>query len=252
MMKKIFLSLMICIFLINIVNAISVCIDKTPPSAPSNLVVSGKVGNITLTWDAATDVPDCSGIESYTIKRNNPNGSTTTLKIVDNETLTFIDADSLSEGVYSYIVYATDKVGHNGKSIKKEVVISKENGGVRRVVGGRRETSYICEEMWECSSWSACINGRQTRTCEDLNNCGTELLKPAESRACAVEGKETEEESDLGILKTQTEEPQSFFSKITGAVIGGGAGFYVPLMFIVIVLLATIIVYIKSVKSVIK
>jgi len=101
-----------------------------------------------------------------------------------------------------------------------------------------------CIENWQCSAWSACYNGRQTRTCEDLNNCGTELLKPAESRTCTVEGKETEEESDLGILETQTEEPKSFFSKLTGAVIGGGADFYVPLIFILAIIIASVMIFV--------
>jgi len=44
-----------------------------------------------------------------------------------------------------------------------------------------------CEEKWKCSEWSPCINGKQTRSCIDLNNCGTEKNKPATEKDCKVE-----------------------------------------------------------------
>lgn len=30
----------------------------------------------------------------------------------------------------------------------------------------------VCVPSWQCSEWSTCSGGTQTRTCEDLNNCG--------------------------------------------------------------------------------
>ncbi len=42
-----------------------------------------------------------------------------------------------------------------------------------------------CVEAWTCSVWSDCQpNNLETRTCTDMNECGTELNKPAETRAC--------------------------------------------------------------------
>ncbi len=41
-----------------------------------------------------------------------------------------------------------------------------------------------CIPDWECTSWSSCANGRQTRICSDSNNCGTTSSKPSESRPC--------------------------------------------------------------------
>jgi hypothetical protein len=45
-------------------------------------------------------------------------------------------------------------------------------------------TGTTCEESWDCTEWSSCINGTQTRTCTDLNKCNTTELKPAESKSC--------------------------------------------------------------------
>lgn len=49
-----------------------------------------------------------------------------------------------------------------------------------------------CEENWQCTEWSACANGEQTRTCTDQNACGTTVNRPAETQACGI-GKITPE-----------------------------------------------------------
>lgn len=43
-----------------------------------------------------------------------------------------------------------------------------------------------CVENWDCSDWSVCSEGLQTRSCTDLNSCGTEFNKPAEGQSCTV------------------------------------------------------------------
>lgn len=43
-----------------------------------------------------------------------------------------------------------------------------------------------CVENWYCDDWSACTpEGGQARTCQELNNCGTETQKPGLARDCA-------------------------------------------------------------------
>jgi PGF-pre-PGF domain-containing protein len=42
----------------------------------------------------------------------------------------------------------------------------------------------VCTENWSCTEWGECINGVQTRTCTDINNCGTTKNKPATSQSC--------------------------------------------------------------------
>ena len=46
------------------------------------------------------------------------------------------------------------------------------------------ECVVSCEENWQCSEWSLCENGTQTRTCNDVNNCGTALTKPETESNC--------------------------------------------------------------------
>jgi hypothetical protein len=48
------------------------------------------------------------------------------------------------------------------------------------------ENGVTCTENWSCNDWSSCEAGKQTRTCTDLNNCGTMVNKPAEEQSCEV------------------------------------------------------------------
>ncbi|MBU1975834.1 MAG: hypothetical protein KKG59_05510 [Nanoarchaeota archaeon] len=44
-----------------------------------------------------------------------------------------------------------------------------------------------CLPDWQCTVWSACTEGTQTRTCTDANVCGTDEGRPAESQSCTVD-----------------------------------------------------------------
>lgn len=42
-----------------------------------------------------------------------------------------------------------------------------------------------CVENWQCSTWDRCsAQGTQSRTCNDLNNCGTTNSKPSITQSC--------------------------------------------------------------------
>lgn len=62
------------------------------------------------------------------------------------------------------------------------------NGGSGGSGGGSMTTtsfnSDFCSENWQCSEWSRCVNGTQTRTCTDVHECGTEKNKPAIEQQC--------------------------------------------------------------------
>lgn len=109
-------------------------------------------------------------------------------------------------------------------NIKDEPIYSGGSGG---------RSSYICYEEWQCGSWSDCINEKQTRICTDSNYCGTTNDKPITSRACSIE--EPEE-------TTPTEPSEGFFSRLTGAVVGGITDFAKSRVGIVILGLVIIII----------
>jgi len=206
--RNFLLFALIGLFLINIVIADQeICIDFDDPSPPEYLEVTISGDNIILEWPKAHDEPECSGIDYYNIFRNGM-----WIKQVDGDVLTYTDVN-VPYGTYSYSVFAVDLVGHESNARANSITISApiiDNGGSP---GGRRSSSYVCYENWECTPWSECIDGVMVRTCTDLNKCGTTKDKPQISSTCSPD---EEEEISLG-------EPseESFFSKITGAAIGG-------------------------------
>jgi len=42
----------------------------------------------------------------------------------------------------------------------------------------------ICRERWVCDTWSDCVDGFQTRSCTEVNECGTDTYKPHEVQPC--------------------------------------------------------------------
>jgi len=136
-MKKIYL-IVLSIFFINLISAFPICIDKTAPTNPTNLNITSSGTNIILNWDAASDEPECSGIDYYVVLRDED-----IIGEMVNE-LNFTDLN-VPYGTYSYGVYAVDKIGHNpGWIIRNDVVLSAPNNGVGTSVGGgRSSTSYV-------------------------------------------------------------------------------------------------------------
>lgn len=47
-----------------------------------------------------------------------------------------------------------------------------------------------CSQDWTCTAWTTCEDGRQERTCVDLNRCSTSDTKRTEERQCAQEDNE--------------------------------------------------------------
>ena len=46
------------------------------------------------------------------------------------------------------------------------------------------EQTPTCTPDWQCDEWSECIDGEQTRECNDKNNCGSDEGKPALLQSC--------------------------------------------------------------------
>jgi hypothetical protein len=96
----------------------------------------------------------------------------------------------------------------------------------------------VCVEQWECNYWNDCANGKQTRECKDLKNCGTTRVKPVESRDCVDETK------PVTAAQTKTQESPSFFNKLWSSITGrsvDGSSTGVPFVWIVIGLVVLLI-----------
>jgi len=143
MNSKKFLPILLILISIPLVSATEICIDKIPPSAPSNLIIISSPydadGNISLSWTAATDEPDCSGIDHYNVYRSDDDIDF--VKIGESETTDFNDFSSLPEGTYYYRVTAVDKVKfmpHEGPAIEGSTNVGQAptTTTIRRTGGG--------------------------------------------------------------------------------------------------------------------
>ncbi|MBD3355144.1 hypothetical protein GF361_04115 [Candidatus Woesearchaeota archaeon] len=66
----------------------------------------------------------------------------------------------------------------------------------------------LCSPTWKCSEWSECINGKQTRTCEDKWSCGTDEDKPKETRSCKMPAPVEKPKPSVGKATSVLQEPK--------------------------------------------
>lgn len=245
-MKKHFLFLLMAVFLISFGSAgglTKVCIDLDPPSLlNSSLTLTATNNNINLDWIAATDIPDCSGIDYYVIYRGFNGGDL--IRIANTTDTTYTDT-SLSYGnTYYYMIHVWDLAGHNEgeEALSNSLYLSPPSEPTPSGGGGGGYSSY-----WECAEWSECINETQERTCEDISR----LLQEdrIETRECFPEFIPTGEGEEEETLITE-EAPAGFFAGITGAVVGtlGTGGTIVASVFIIAIVALAIVFSVKGRK----
>jgi len=76
-----------------------------------------------------------------------------------------------------------------GSTPKNDSHKTNESADILNVSNEGEKT--VCQENWNCTEWSECKGGVQSRKCIDLNNCGTTIHKPLTVRKC-----ETKEENE--------------------------------------------------------
>lgn len=60
-----------------------------------------------------------------------------------------------------------------------------------------------CSASWQCTVWSGCVDGFQTRICQDKKKCGTITSKPQEKKLC---GEDIQPDTCFDSLKNGDEE----------------------------------------------
>lgn len=262
-MKKQLVSLILVIFMINMVLGFSVCIDKDAPTWPPDSSLELRVVNdndVKVTWDNAKDKPNCSGIDYYTIFRSEGGGN---LEFIGNSTSTTYLDEELDYGTYEYMIHAYDKVGHNesnvsiSNSITLEESSDEENGGEGTTPSTISSTSTT--SVWECGEWSECENGTQTRECRDLleykdektetKDCSLDFTKLSDERT--AEGNETNETEDTEEgLESENTGINSFITGFATALLGEeNQGKTLGYSAVVIAVLALGVIFIRKQKS---
>jgi hypothetical protein len=121
------------------------------------------------------------------------------------------DIATLAAGTYNYIYNTTGNENYSSASVSS--ILTVNSGGGPGPGGCTDRTwdpdrSTVCEGVdfiqtsncnhhrdavgtkradWNCTSYGECINGHSSRTCEDLNGCGTTSNRPDLTRRCDVD-----------------------------------------------------------------
>lgn len=210
MVDRLLVSLVISIFLISSVLAsVPSILYQTPADGQTVSGSSNEEFSVTYTeqnldkvqfyWNETwpykcswiTDCPPVtlSGCESGT-------GRTCSIKI---------DLSKYQEG--SKISYYFGVFQKNGSSV---YLMNNQNKAYAVTIS----RTLTCEESWDCSDWSTCVNNQQTRTCTDENDCGTTDSKPKVSQSCVSQDTNSNEfcyyENSIGWAKWKILNPQDF------------------------------------------
>ena len=104
----------------------------------------------------------------------------------------YTNQSNLSSGTYNYFGYARDNAGNQNSTETRSITIGAVvsapapsgpgSGGGGGGGGAVTPAPEICKPSYSCSSWSACLNGEQTRTCTD--SCTESSVQ--ESEVCLI------------------------------------------------------------------
>ncbi len=99
-----------------------------------------------------------------------------------------------------------------------------------------------CIENWSCGSWSSCSpEGKQTRECNDMNNCGSKSIRPELEKSCDY----SSESSSASDVKSNTQTTTGSSPLENGS---SGLPPYTPFLIIgIAALLVLIVIYPKKV-----
>ncbi|MFC1728394.1 LamG-like jellyroll fold domain-containing protein [Nanoarchaeota archaeon] len=152
------------------------------------------------------DEPILSSIGDKSARRSTTLEYSVTATDVDNTSLIYVTNDSVRAPINSStgaITFNTSTVGSwpinisvsdglltDSELITLTITTPPSTGGGRVSDDEEERPSgiapYYCEEIWECSDWTACSEeeGSQTRICEDSAECGSTHSMPIERQDC--------------------------------------------------------------------
>ena len=164
----------------------------------------------------------------------------------------FLNLIGLTNGVYTYKVYANDSDTNlfdvsetrTVNILFSEIQQQSSGGGS----GGLSKTKTLCQENWECALWTECdLNtNTKTRICNDKNECKTENEKPIETMSCLVSDKTEPSESlkkEKEASKTTTQDGTSGLKRkgITGFLLSQlntkNLKLFIPILLVLIILI---------------
>lgn len=153
------------------------------PKETRSYLITQSANSVTLTWTAPGDDGHTGQASQYDIRYatfpiNAENFSTATAVVnppapqIAGSEETFVVTGLNPDTLYYFALKTADEIP-NWSEISN--IATKKTAPIE-----------ACVPNWSCTSWSACLNGEKTRSCQDLNNCGTNLNKPSTKVKCTM------------------------------------------------------------------
>ena len=128
-----------------------------------------------------------SALNSQAVWANvtSPNNQVQRLNLINDDTVTFLPIPSVV-GTYTVTFYANSSTGTIASAVDtfeltaESTTTSTGGGG-----GGGGTTIVECTYNWDCTPWSVCADGKQTRECKNIGSCTGIESKPIEEIACS-------------------------------------------------------------------
>ncbi len=113
-----------------------------------------------------------------------PNGQEQILTLMNNQVVTYLPSPSVV-GRYNVTFYANRSSGVLASAIDyfeltEPVAVPPSGGG-----GGTTTIIEKCAYIWDCTPWSICSAGNQTRACTNIGTCKGIEGKPREEMLCS-------------------------------------------------------------------
>ncbi len=177
-----------------------VALDLNPTSATPGAAVTASG---LVIYDNGSLVPE----ESISLLL--PGNVTTDVAIADDGKYTHAFNAPAEQGAYSILASVTSLANGKTYSSTEALAVATQQSGVQGGHGGHGGTSSTttsagsCTADWSCTAWTTCSDGKQARTCVDINDCSSDAKK-TDTRSCTEKTEKTEETQDDTATGTDT------------------------------------------------
>ncbi len=128
-----------------------------------------------------------SNYDSIWVEIISPDSQLQTLNLLNNQNLNYLPVPSII-GRYNVTFYANSSTGAIASVIDYFELVNQQiipSGGSSGGSGGGSSGGIqTCNYNWDCTPWSLCANGVQTRSCVNIGTCVGVESKPIESTSC--------------------------------------------------------------------
>lgn len=143
---------------------------------PASAVVGSTIGLYILALNS----------QSVWAKIMSPNSQEQILSLINDGTVNYVPSPSVV-GTYEVVFYANSSVGVIDSVVDSFEFTAQEEQEEQQQSGGGGTTTIIekCVYNWDCTPWSVCSEGNQTRACKNIGTCEGEENRPIEEMLCS-------------------------------------------------------------------